>query len=605
MCYDRRMSVNQEVARRLERLAQLMELLGHDRFRVVAHERAARAVESLTVDVAGLAGDKKKLTEIEGIGAKIADKIVEFCETGKIAELEKLQGEVPAGVVRLLDIPNLGPKTAAVLWKEGGVTDIASLKKVIEDGSILKLPRMGTKSVERLKESLALADEAGARLPLGLALPVAETIVAAMEKVKGVTLAAYAGSLRRGRDTIGDIDVLITARDGESAAAAFRGLPGVRRVLAAGKTKSSVRYGVDAELGRWARREGEEGEGPTVQVDLRVVPEASWGAALMYFTGSKEHNVRLRERALKKKLTLNEYGLFPLDEADEPPQSRGVKPVASRSEEEIYGKLGLPFIPPELREDRSELELTETPALIELEDIGAELHAHTTASDGLMSIEELAETAKRRGYHTIAVTDHSRSSAIAGGLSEDDLLEHAAAVRAVDSKIKGIKVLAGSEVDIHADGSLDYPDRVLAELDIVIASPHAALSQDGSAATKRLLAAISNPHVHILGHPTGRLINRRAGMNPDMGKVIEAARERGVALEINAHWLRLDLRDVHVRAAVEGGCLLAINCDVHGERDFENLRFGVATARRGWLTAERCVNAWTSRKLGQWLKSRS
>jgi DNA polymerase (family X) len=340
----------------------------------------------------------------------------------------------------------------------------------------------------------------------------------------------------------------------------------------------------------------------TAQVDLRVLPRESWGAAMMYFTGSKEHNVRLRERALKLGYTLNEYGLYPLDGSDEPPHKRGLTPVAGATEHDVFKALGVPWVPPEMREDSGELALEAMPPLIELGDIKAELHAHTTASDGELSIEELAARAKERGFHTLAITDHSRSSAIANGLSIDRLMLHIEAVRKADEKIKGITLLAGSEVDILADGTLDYPDTVLSELDVVVASAHTALSQEPEAATKRLLKAVKHPMVHILGHPTGRLVLRRTGLSPDMGAIISAAIEHDTALEINAHWMRLDLRDVHVRQAVKAGALIAIDCDVHEAGDYDNLRFGVQTGRRGWLTATQCINTWPAKKLHEWLK---
>lgn len=619
------MSMNEAVAERLSRIARLQDLLGEDKFKAISHDRAARVVEGLSIDIATIADDPAKLRQIEGIGPKIADKIAEFARTGKMTELVELEAKVPAGVLALMNIPGLGPKTVATLWKEGGVKDLASLKKIIADGTILNLPRMGAKSVEKLKESIDLAEQGSARLPLGLAAPVAERFVAAMTDVKGVKQVAFAGSLRRGRETIGDIDILVAAADSAAAHAgdSFRLLPGVAQVLVAGEKKSSVRARITPGSARFSV-EGQSADaevGPTVQVDLRVVPPQSWGAALMYFTGSKEFNIRLRERSLKMGLTLNEYGLFPEDDDKTPPQQRGVEPVASETEEEIFHALKLAYIPPELREDRGEIDRAErafataktkaaraaavpVEGLIELADIKAELHAHTTASDGRMSIEELAANAKERGFHTIAVTDHSKSSVIANGLSAERLREHVAAIHAARKKVKGIHILAGSEVDILADGSLDYDDATLELLDVVVASPHNALSQEPATATKRLLRAIESGRVHILGHPTGRLINRRAGLSPDMAKIIDAAKANNVALEINAHWMRLDLRDTHVRAAVDAGCVIAIDCDVHAEEDFDNLRFGVQTARRGWLPAEQCVNTWTAERLAKWLGTR-
>jgi DNA polymerase (family 10) len=592
------MAVNQSIAQLFMEISQMMELLGMDSFRASAHARAARSVASLPFDLEPIAGDKKKLQAIEGIGPRMADKIAEFCSTGKIAEHDELRAQVPPGLAEMLRVQGLGPKTARAIWQCTGAASLQELARVIEDGSILKVPRLGEKAVEKIKASLAdCSRPQEERLWIGRAMPLAESIVEAMLKVPGVQRAAFAGSLRRGRDTVGDLDILVATTDAAAAGRAFRALPQVESVLSAGDTRSSVRLGIAATF---ARRGGPSI--PAIQCDLKIVPLESWGAALMYFTGSKDHNIRLRERSLKRGLTLNEYGLFPEDKEKTPPHQRGIKPVAGASEEDVYQKLGLPWIPPEVREDHGELEVKETPALIELTDIKAELHAHTTTSDGSMEIEELAEMARARGFHTIAVTDHSQSSAFAGGLKPDALLEHAERVRKANSRVKGIRILAGSEVDIHADGSLDYEDAVLRQLDIVVASPHAALTQEPDAATKRLVRAVSHPCVHILGHPTGRLISRRAGLAPDMAKVIAAAKEHGVALEINAHWHRLDLRDIHVRAAVDAGCLIAIDCDVHGPDDFDNLRYGVLTARRGWLRAEGCINTWAPARLHAWLK---
>lgn len=596
------MSFNGEVARLLEEIAAMLELLGENPFKVNAHARAARAVEGLSGDLRELASDRAALLEIDGIGPKIADKIIEFARTGMMREHHELAGAVPPGLRVLLQVPGLGPKTVRMLWQEAGVTDVKGLKAIIADGSILGLPRMGKKAVEKISSALRFAEQDTGRLHLGVALPVALRIVERLRGTPGIKRIEWAGSMRRGRESVGDIDILASTTDAAAASAAFTGMPDVVAVLASGERKCSVRVGLEIELGRWSMegRSGDADDRPSVQVDLRVVDEASWGAALMYFTGSKEHNVRLRERALKKGLTLNEYGLFPEDHEATPPQDRGVAPVAGATEESVYEALGLPYLPAEIREDRGELALAETPRLVELSDIRAELHAHTTESDGVMELAELVERARRRGFHTIAVTDHSRSSAVAGGLDIKRLRAQREAVERVRGGA-GIEVLHGSEVDILADGRLDFDDETLAWLDVVVASPHAALSQEPATATKRLLRAIQNPHVNVLGHPTGRLINRRPGLEPAMGEIYAAAREHDVALEINAHWLRLDLRDTHVRAAVEAGCLIAIDCDVHHPDDFENLVYGVLTGRRGWLPPEQCVNTWDAAKLRGWL----
>ncbi|MDX2146146.1 MAG: helix-hairpin-helix domain-containing protein [Planctomycetota bacterium] len=621
------MTMNPAIARRLDEIASMIELLGGETFRAVSHRRAARTIEGLTTDVGTLSRDQ--LLQIEGIGPKIADKVVEFARTGVMSEHDALRAQVPQGVMDLLKVSGLGPKTARAMWTEAGVTSLAELHAAINDGRLLKLPRMGQKSIDKIKAALAFVESSGQRLNIGLALPLAERIASSLRGLTGVERVEYAGSLRRGRETVGDIDILVALKPGSSTdaaakiSAAFRGMTGVVHVLASGDTKSSVRLAVNANLGRWdaadqAKRDPESQRAlaeaaasgsvqepvESIQVDLRVIPSPGFGAALMYFTGSKEHNVAMRSRFLARGLTLNEYGLFPNDDEDTPPQARGIKPVAAATEHEIYAALELPYIPPELRENLGELDLRQTPELISVEAIRAELHAHTTASDGVLAIEELAARAKQRGFHTIAVTDHSRSSVLAGGLTIERLMTHVENVRRAASKAKGITILAGSEVDILVDGTLDYPDDVLRELDIVVASPHASLAQSPEAATSRLLAAIRNPYVDILGHPTGRIIGRRAGLAPDLTQLYAEARRQGVALEVNAHFMRLDLRDLHVRGAVESGCLVAIDCDVHEPADFDNLRFGVTTARRGGLLASSCVNTWDAPKLREWLGRR-
>ncbi|MBX3322122.1 MAG: DNA polymerase/3'-5' exonuclease PolX [Phycisphaeraceae bacterium] len=594
------MSLKQHAATLFERIAAMLELLGEDKFRVNAHARAARALESHPGELEDIASDHAALEAIPGVGKKMAAKITELSNTGTIKEHDDLAARVPASLVALLDIPGLGPKTVKLLWDELGVTDLPGLERALADGSFLTLPRTGQKTADKITSAIAFMKTSSQRLSLGLAMPVAERFIAHMQSCPAVTRVAFAGSLRRGRDTIGDIDILAVATDPEAASAHFLAEPSITETLAQGASKTSARAHLFVDGGRW------KGEAVgQVQVDLRLVPEASWGAALMYFTGSKDHNVRLRERALRQRLTLNEYGLYPNDDDPTPPHQRDVKPVAGASEEEVYKALGLPYLPPEIREDIGELELTATPALIEPADIKAELHAHTTASDGHMSLDQLIERAIARGFHTIAVTDHSRSSAQANGLSVERLREQRRDIEAARERFKGkITILCGSEVDILADGSLDYDDDVLTELDLVVASPHVALAQDAATATARLLRAIEHPLVHIIGHPTGRLINRRAGLEPAMPELVAAARQHNVALEINCHWMRLDLRDTHVRLAAEAGALIAIDCDVHAPDEFDNLRYGVLTARRGFLPPEQCINTWPQARLAAWIASK-
>lgn len=585
--------MNEAVASAFEDMARMLELLGADRFRVAAHARAARVLGELTRDATTLT--REELLEIEGIGAKTADKILEFASTGAIAEHVELRAQVPTGLLEILKIPGLGPKTVSTMWKDLGIADVAGLKQAIADGRLEGLPRMGAKTIANIKSSIEFMESGTQRLWLGLALPLAQRVVERMERVPGVERAAFAGSLRRGKETVADIDVLVACTDAARAVEAFTTLAEVVQVLSAGESRASVRARVGEGEDRWK----ELGGGTTIQIDLRALPPASWGSALMYFTGSKDHNIAMRERAQKLGFTLNDHGLF-IDDGKPEPHKRGVALACpAATEEGIFEHLGVAYLPPEIRESRGELSLKETPRLIEAEDIRSELHAHTTESDGSLSLEELVDEARRRGMHTIAVTDHSKSQVQARGLSPERLRAQIGRIRALGDV--GIRVLAGSEVDILADGRLDYDDGLLAELDLVVASPHAALSQDPVKATARLIRAIEHPRVRIIGHPTGRLINRRNGLSPAMDEVLAAAKAHGVAMEVNAHWLRLDLRDTHVRAAVEAGVPIAIDCDVHSRGDFDNIVYGVMTARRGWLTPDLCVNAWDSARLERWL----
>lgn len=592
-------TTNSELARIFEQMAAALQLLDADPFRVNAHAKAARVLWDLEEDVQTVArrgsgatdraAAAANLMEIPGVGKATAEKILQYLEQGEVAEHRKLLADIPAGLFELLHIPGLGPKTIRALWQNLAITSLAQLKGKLDSEDLLKMPRMGRKTIDNIRKAIEFLEKGFNRAPLGVAHPVAVGIVEILRRVPGTTRVEFAGSLRRGKDTVGDLDLVACCKD-DTACEAMRELfctmLGVSQVLGRGDTKCSIRL---------------EAKGLVLQADLRIVPEAEFGAAFLYFTGSKEHNIRLRERATRMGMQLNEYGLFPGTEAR--PQDRGLKPVASRTEEDVYRKLDLPWISPEIREDRGELD-GPLPALIAVEDIKAELHAHTTASDGRLTIDELAAEAKRRGFHTIAVTDHSVSSTIAGGLSVDRLRRHIDAVREANERIKGITILAGSEVDILPDGRLDYDDETLALLDIVVASPHASLRQEPEAATKRLLRAIANPFVRILGHPTGRLIGSREGVSPDMPAIFAAAKEHDVALEINSNWMRLDLRDTHVRGAVERGCLIAIDTDAHTVNDFDHLPYGVTTARRGWVEPAQCINAWPAKKLHAWLASK-
>jgi len=583
-------SNNAQLARLFQQMADALELTGANRFRVIGFQRAARVIGELAGDVAEFSQDE--LTAIEGVGKGTAERVVEFLDTGRIAEHEKIVSQVPAGLFKVLDIPGLGPKTVKLMWEEAGVTDLETLKAALGSGQLESLKGFGRKKIANIEKNLAFVETAGQRARIGAAMPLAEAVVESLSKLKGVEQCTFAGSLRRGKETIGDIDILVAAPPEVAPAVMdhFTGLDIVADVIAHGDTKASIRTKEEA--------------GGGIQIDLRVAAPASYGAALMYFTGSKEHNVRLRERAQAMGYTLNEYAL-----ADKNEKS---KVAAAKTEQDIYRALKLAWIAPELREDRGEIALADPrnqdagdlPELIELDDIVAELHTHTTASDGMWSERELVEACIARGFHTVAITDHSKGQAQANGLDEQRLEEHIELIRMVADKYKDdITVLAGSEVDILASGELDYDDDLLAELDLVVASPHAALSQEPGKATDRLLAAIENPYVTIMGHPTGRLIGRREGLSPNMARLFKAAAKRGIAMEINANHYRLDLRDTHARAAIQAGVKLSINTDAHGPADLDQLRYGILTARRAGATAADVVNCMTQAKLASWIKS--
>jgi DNA polymerase (family 10) len=576
------MSDQRVLAKEFETIAAMLEISGANAFRVNATKKVARILQDFEGDLRSTVATPGELEALDGIGKSSAVKIRQWCDTGTIEELETLRSEIPAGLIGLLDISGLGPKTVGRLWHETDIVDRVGLARGLEDGTLAALPRMGAKTIANIKDSLEFAEKAAERTSIGVALPIAELLIEELSQLPGVQSIEYEGSLRRGRETIGDIDLLAICDDPAPLLRAFTEGRSVTKVLAVGGTKASIRL--------------EEG----LQVDLRIVDAEALGAARLYFTGSKEHNVKLRHLAQENSLRLNEYGLFPDDGDKTPPQQRGIAPVAAATESDIYAALGLPFQPPELREERNDLE-TPPPTLLTLDDICSDLHSHTTASDGHLSIADMAAEAMRLGYHTLAITDHSRSSVQANGLSEERLLEHIEAIHAVDAAMPGIRLLAGSEVDIHADGRLDYDDTTLAKLDLVVASPHAALKQSPEDATARLIAAVSNPHVHVLGHPTGRMIGRRPGLEPDMHAVAEAAAANNTALEINANPQRLDLRDRHVRIAIAAGALISINTDAHAAEHFSFMRYGVLTGRRGSLRADQCINAWDADRLLKWL----
>ncbi len=535
-----------------------------------AYRRASRIVESLAVDVSDLV-ESNELRDIPGIGKGTASLIEEHLETGRMSVLEAERKTIPRGLIELLSIPGLGPKTIGLLWKELNVKSLAGLKRALRGGKILDLPGMGKKKVENIGSGIVAYESRSGRLTLGAVLPIAHDIVRALGELTDVREIELAGSVRRFRETIGDIDVLVASTRPEPVIRAFTELPSVEEVLAAGTTKASVRLG------------------GALQVDLRVVKPASWGAALIYFTGSADHNVRLRGLAQELGMKLNEYAL-----------QKGERTVAARTEESVYRKLGLPFIPPELREDRGEVDAAlagELPELIELSDIRGDLHVHSDWSDGHATIEGMARAAKRRGYRYMSVNDHSRSLGIAHGLTPERLARQAEEIDEVNTRIKSFTVLKGTEVDILSDGSLDLPDDVLARLDVVVASIHSGFSQSSDRITGRMISAIENPNVDIIGHPTGRLLGTREPYAVDLDRVMEAAAEHGTALEINAYHERLDLCDVNARRAAELGVRVVISTDSHRSDDLESMELGVRTARRGWLRKSDVLNTLPLRSL--------
>jgi DNA polymerase (family 10) len=570
---------NAEVAHVFAEVADLLEIKGEDSFRVNSYRRVARTIGDLAADINDLAA-RGELATLPGVGKGSADKIQQLLETGRLPLRDELLAEVPGSLLQLLRIPSVGPKKVALLWKERGVQSLNDLKGAIATGTLEGLKGFGAKSIEQILRGIEFVERSAGRTRLGDAWEVVTRICAALAGLKGVERAEPAGSFRRGRETIGDIDLLCVAADGEAVIQHFAAWPGVVQVLGAGGTKGSVL--VELRPGR------------TLQIDLRVVPAESFGAAWQYFTGSKEHNIRLRELAQKRGWSLNEYGL-----------TEGDRVIASRTEEDIYAALGLPWIPPELREDRGELELRAVPGdLLTREHIRGDLHMHTVASDGHNTIEEMAAAARKLGYEYICITEHSASSVIANGLKPPQLRQHIEDVRAAARRIGGITVWVGTEVDIRTDGTLDYPDELLAELDFVTASIHAGMGPDLAANTRRTLAAMQNPHVHCIGHPTGRLINERDAMPLDIEAVAKEAARTGTALEINAHPYRLDLKDQHARLARDLGARIAICTDAHATGQLELMHFGVVTARRAWLRRGDVLNTQTAKEVATFVTAK-
>jgi DNA polymerase (family X) len=571
---------NRDLADTFTLIANLLEIKGEVVYVTLAYRKAAESLLNLAGNV-NQYWQEGRLREIPGVGKSIAEKIEELMQTGKLKFLETLTQEVPAGLAEWLQVSGLGPKKAALIWKELGITTLAELAAAAKEGRLRKVPGLGEKSEAQIAAGIESLGRRSKRIPLWRAWPLAQEIVAALKKVHGVIAAEPAGSLRRMKPTVGDLDILVAAPESAEVMEVFTTLPGVMRVHGKGETKASIEFadGVRAQV--W------------------VHPPERFGTALQYATGSKDHNVQLRQLALEKGLSLSEHALTRTDDSGE---------ILCATEEEVYAALGLPWIPPELREDRGEVQAAKAgklPKLIEVRDIRADLQTHSTWSDGKLSMLEMARAAARRGIKVIAFTDHSVSLGMTGGLSVERHAQQAAEIKAIQRELgDSILVLHASEVEIKADGTLDYPDEFLATLDLVMASLHTSLRQARDKVTDRVLSAIRNPHVDIIGHPTGRLIPDRPGADLDMDAVLAAAAETGVALEINASPYRLDLEDVYARRARDMGIPLSINTDAHSEADLDTLPYGVAMARRAWLTAEDVINTWPTERLLGWLRER-
>ncbi len=555
---------NATLAQWFEELADRLEIQGANPFRVRAYRNAARTFADHPEPLAEIVSAGRSLQELPGIGQDLADKAATLITTGSLPQLEELRAQIPQGVLDMLRIPGLGPKKAAVLFHELAITSLDQLRAAAESGAVAGLKGFGKKTAQAILEGLQLAAAAGERVYLAEAKAVSDEIVAGLLTVPGVYQAAAAGSVRRRNETIGDLDVLATAADSAAAMDFLAAHALVEKVLARGDTKQRVRLKSGLEL------------------DLRVVADASYGAALQYFTGSKEHNILVRKRALERGLKINEYGVYRDDIL-----------VAGHTEDDVYAAIGLPWIPPELREGQREMELAETgrlPRLIELADIRGDLHSHTTATDGQATIREMIAAAQRRGLEYFAITDHSKRVTMANGLDADRLRAHWREIEQVRRDFSGIEVLRGIECDILEDATLDLDDEVLAEADWVVAVLHYGLKQPAEQVTRRLLSAIANPYVSVIGHPTARIVGKRPPVAANMEDVLKAAADQGVMMEINAHPSRLDLDDVLAASAKTLGIPLVISTDAHSVNGFDVMQYGVYQARRAGLEAADVAN---------------
>lgn len=570
---------NLELSRIFEQIARILKIKGENTFKIRAYEKIALVLENLPIEIETIYR-QGGLNDIPGVGEGIAKKIEESLTTGKLEYYEKLKDTIPSGVIELLDISEVGPKTAKLLYEELGVDNIDKLEKAVKGHQIKDLPGMGEKSEDNILRGIELYKRRKERVLLGTALPLAEEVIRSLRQLKETSKISFAGSLRRKKETIGDIDILVTSQKPGKIMKTFISLPQVREILAEGPTKSSVITKDD------------------IHIDVSVVEPISFGAALQYFTGSKAHNIKLRELAVKRGLKINEYGVF---------NSETGQRITGEKEEEIYKILDLAFIPPELREDRGEIEAAQEgrlPWLVEYPQIKGDLHLHSKWSDGAHTIRQMAEAAKKRGYKYIAITDHSQSVKIAGGLTEERLKGQIEEIRRINQELDDFTILTGIEVDIKSDGNLDFSDEILSKLDVVIAAIHSGFKQESKIITERLVGAMRNRFVSIIAHPTGRLIGYRESYQVDINKIMDIAAKTGTILEINAYPERLDLNDVYCRMAKDRGVQLAIETDAHSIDGLEFMNLGVDVARRGWLEERDVINTLPLDKLLKRLKSK-
>lgn len=565
------MENNEKLAELFSKMADALEFLGEIPFKVQAYRKAARTLENLQEDIK----DIKDPSSLPGIGEGIAKKIKEFLETGRIQKIEETLSKVPPGILDLLHIPSIGPKTLALMYKNFGVKDLDTLIKVLDNPRLAALPGMGPKKVENIKKSIELWQKGKERFLLGEVYPLVNSLVDYLSKHSDVIDVIPAGSFRRFKETVGDVDVLVISDKGEDLTDYSIKFPKIERVLACGPTKSS-----------FILRNG-------LQVDVRVIKRESKGAAMQYFTGSKAHNIHLRKIAKEKGLKISEYGVF-----------KGDKKIAGKEEEEVYKALGMVWIPPEMREDEGEIELAlkgEIPKLVDFEDIKGDMHVHSDYSDGQSKIEEIVEEAKKRGYEYVAICDHSQSVKYAKGLSIDRLWKKKKEIEKINENGNLPYVIFGMEVDILPDGSIDYPDNVLKNIDYVVVSIHTGFKKDN---TERILKAFDNPYVHAFSHPTGRLIGSREGYAVDWGKIFKKAAEKGIWMEINAYYERLDLPPLLIKKAREYGIKFVIGTDAHHISQMWMLKLGIGVARKGWLRREEIINTLELKELLFLLKSK-